>query len=64
MEGKVNLGGANLRMFVSGVDESLEKLNLLTQKIAEVNSLILELNSAQVKINFTSNDVLNLQVDG
>ncbi len=50
---KVNLGGPNYNMKVFGVDEALEKINTLTQKIAEANVLIEELNSAKVEITIT-----------
>ncbi len=62
MSEKVNLGGVSMKVEVLGVDESLEKLNLLTQKIAEVNSLIRELNSAEIKMNVIS-DGKDYQVD-
>ncbi len=59
---KINLGGKDLSMWVSGVNETLEKLNLLEEKIAEVNTLINELNSAKIEINFSGCDLIQ-QVD-
>lgn len=48
----INLGNANFRMEVQGADEALEKLNLLQEKLKEVNSLINEITSSEVKISF------------
>lgn len=52
----INLGNANFKMYVSGVDETLDKLNSLEEKLKEVKSLIHEITSLEVKINFVNSE--------
>ena len=59
MTKNINLGGCKLRLETIGVDESLEKLNLLILKLIEAKSLIDEIASIELDINFLSSDVIN-----
>ncbi|MDU7069693.1 MAG: hypothetical protein E6343_17225 [Clostridium perfringens] len=59
----VNMGGLLLDLKVSGMDEVLEKLDLLNKKLEEANSLIKEIASSKVEMNFTSSDCLVQQQD-
>lgn len=52
--GAVNLGGLYLDVKAVGVDEALEKLNCLNDLLREANSLVQELASVEVKVNFVS----------
>lgn len=56
MSRNINLGGSILKLEVRGADEALEKVNLLTQKLAEAKSLISEIASMELDINFSSED--------
>ena len=47
MTKNINLGGCKLRLETIGVDESLEKLNLLILKLIEAKSLIDEIASIE-----------------
>jgi hypothetical protein len=49
---EINLGGKLLNLKVIGVDEALEKINLLNEKLKEANQLINEIASFKIKINF------------
>lgn len=55
-EKSVNMGGLLLDLKINGIDEALEKLNLLNKKIEEANSLIKELTSSKVEIKLISFD--------
>ncbi|HFD2035904.1 TPA: hypothetical protein ACF2DS_000775 [Clostridium perfringens] len=59
----VNMGGILLDLNIAGVDEVLEKLNLLNKKLEEANSLIKEIASSKVEINLVSSDCLVQQQD-
>lgn len=52
----VNMGGFLLDLNITGVDEALEKINLLNKKLEEANSLIKEIASSKVEINLVSSD--------
>lgn len=55
----INLGGNNLSLRVDGVDEALEKLNMLLKKLEEANSLIKEIASIEVSVSFMDGKVVN-----
>ena len=59
----VNMGGLLLDLNITGVDEALEKINLLNKKIEEANSLIKDIASSKVEINLVSSDSLVQQQD-
>lgn len=50
--GRNNMNIPNLNVKITGVEESTAKLNLLVQKLNEANSLIKELASTEVRIDF------------
>ncbi|MDU5492652.1 MAG: hypothetical protein E6094_06790 [Clostridium perfringens] len=52
----VNMGGLLLDLNITGIDEALEKINLLNKKLEEANSLIKEIASSKVEINLVSSD--------
>lgn len=59
----VNMGGLLLDLNICGIDEALEKINLLNKKLEEANYLIKEIASSKVEIRLTSSDCLVQQQD-
>lgn len=56
----INMGGTLLDLKVLGIDEALEKLDLLNEKLEEVNNLISEISSSKVEISLIPYDDLKL----
>ncbi|WP_288477995.1 hypothetical protein [uncultured Clostridium sp.] len=56
----INMGGILVDLKVLGVDEALEKLDLLKEKLEEVNNLISEISSSKVEISLIPYDDLKL----
>jgi len=52
----INLGGSKLKLEAEGVDEALDKLNLLMSKLKEAKSLINDLASMEININLDNID--------
>ncbi len=48
----VNLGGINMKITATGADEALDKVNQLVDKLKEARTLVNELASMNVNINF------------
>lgn len=64
MEGQsVNMGGLLLDLKIHGVDETLEKLNLLNKKIKEADDLIKEISKTKIEIEFGQLESTNSQED-
>lgn len=64
MEGQpVNMGGLLLDLKIHGVDETLEKLNLLNKKIKEADDLIKEISKTKIQIEFGQLESTNSQED-
>lgn len=61
MSKKINLGGVKLKLETVGVDEGLEKLNLIMLKLQEVKSLINEITSMQfdIKLNNYEENIID-----
>ena len=59
----VNMGGLFLELNVKGVDEALEKLNLLNRKLKEADELIKEISKAKIQIEFGQVESTNSQED-
>lgn len=57
----VNMGGLFLELNVKGVDEVLEKLNLLNKKLKEADDLIKEISKAKIGIEFGKVESTNSQ---
>ncbi|XZM35429.1 hypothetical protein ACSXAY_18620 (plasmid) [Clostridium perfringens] len=57
----VNMGGLFLELNVKGVDEALEKLNLLNRKLKEADNLIKEISKAKIQIEFGQVESTNSQ---
>lgn len=54
----INLGNAQFELKVNGADEAIEKLNQLEGKLIEVKSLIREITSMGIAINFFESEKL------
>lgn len=59
----VNMGGLLLELNVKGVDEALEKLNLLNRKLKEADDLIKEISKEKIEIEFGQVESTNSQED-
>lgn len=59
----VNMGGLFLELNVKGVDEALEKLNLLNRKLKEADDLIKEIAAAKIEIEFGQVESTNSRED-
>lgn len=57
----VNMGGLLLDLKVKGVDEVLEKLNLLSKKIKEADELIKEISKEKIEIELGQVESTNSQ---
>lgn len=51
---QINLGNTVFRINTVGVDETLEKLNLLQEKLKEAKSLIHDIASMEIDIKFAT----------
>ncbi|MGU8655265.1 hypothetical protein ACV3RG_16300 [Clostridium perfringens] len=64
MDGQtVNMGGLLLDLKINGVDETLEKLNLLNKKLKEADDLIKEISKTKIEIEFGQLESTNSQED-
>lgn len=54
--GVINIGGPVLNLKATGIDETIEKLNLLNKKLEEAKRLIDEIASSKISITFEDND--------
>lgn len=52
----INIGGPVLNLRAIGIDETLEKINLLNKKLEEAKRLIDEIASSKISIVFEQND--------
>ena len=62
--GMANFINSNVKINVEGIELCLEKLNELEKKLNDVNSLIKEISSMSIDINFgdkQEDDLLNSQ---
>lgn len=56
---RINLGNAHIRIEAVGADEAIEKMNIVSTKIKEVQELLLELSKTQVYIDFKQDEELS-----
>ncbi|GAA0695798.1 MULTISPECIES: hypothetical protein [Clostridium] len=63
VEKYVNIGGNLLDLKIIGMDEALEKINLLNSKLEEANLLLEKIASSKVEIKITSSDYSLQQSD-
>lgn len=54
MENPQNIGGLMLNIQATGINETLENIDLLIKKLDEANQLINQITSSQVKLQINS----------